>query len=157
NFIQTIPKGGYRLLIPALPVEPANLGNGAASNPASAASSSVAVAAPTASKARWWPWALTVTMAILLLGGAFVTFTWFQRANQLQTSTRVMLAVLPFQNLSSDPDQQFFADGLSAEMIAQLGRLPSDKISVIAWDSMVKFKGQKKTDNQVAWELGANY
>src|SRR5438309_11007374 len=59
---------------------------------------------------------------------------------------RQTLAVLPFQNLSDDPQQGFFADGLTAEMIAQFGRLSSDQLSVIAWSSMLRYKGTHKNE-----------
>ena len=68
-----------------------------------------------------------------------------------------MLAVLPFQNLSNDPDQQYFADGLTAEMISQFGRLPSDRLGVIDWNSMAQYKGSNKDENQIGKELGADY
>src|SRR5947209_490452 len=70
---------------------------------------------------------------------------------------RKTLAVLPFQNLSADPQQSFFADGLTAEMIAQFGRLSSDQLSVIAWSSMIRYKGTPKNEDQIGQELGATY
>src|ERR1700730_5725099 len=44
---------------------------------------------------------------------------------------RVMLAVLPFQNLSGDPQQEYLSDGLTEEVIAQLGRLNPERLGVI--------------------------
>jgi len=68
-----------------------------------------------------------------------------------------MLAVMPFQNLSNDPQQEYFADGLTAEMISQLGRLPSEQLGVIAWNSMIHYKGVKASEDEVGSALGANY
>src|SRR6185437_11862081 len=45
---------------------------------------------------------------------------------------RLRLAVLPFENLSADPEQEFFSDGLTEEMISELGRLNSKRLGVIA-------------------------
>ena len=44
----------------------------------------------------------------------------------------MILAVLPFDNLSRDPDQEFFSDGLTEEMIAQLGKLNPERLTVIS-------------------------
>jgi TolB-like protein/Tfp pilus assembly protein PilF len=68
-----------------------------------------------------------------------------------------MLAVLPFQNLSNDSQQDYFSDGLTAEMISQFGRLPSERLGVIAWNSAEKYKGTDKSPDQIGQELGANY
>jgi TolB-like protein/Tfp pilus assembly protein PilF len=74
------------------------------------------------------------------------------------TSTnRALLAVLPFQNLNNDPAQDYFADGLTAEMISRFGRLPTDRLGVIAWASMMRYKGVRKSEEEVGRELGANY
>jgi DNA-binding winged helix-turn-helix (wHTH) protein len=56
------------------------------------------------------------------------------------SSEKVTLAVLPFENLSGDSDQEYFSDGLTEEMIAQLGRLNPDRLAVIARGSVVKYK-----------------
>ena len=42
-------------------------------------------------------------------------------------------------------------------MISQFGRLPSDRLGVIAWASMAKYKGTAKSEDQIRKELGANY
>jgi TolB-like protein/DNA-binding winged helix-turn-helix (wHTH) protein/Tfp pilus assembly protein PilF len=154
QFIQTIPKGGYRLLIPAVPV---TARNGHPAQMAAAAPASAPATSASSPKSRAW---IFVALALLALVG--VAIVWIvarenRQSSATATNGKVMLAVLPFQNLSTDPDQEFFADGLSAEMISQLGRLPSDKINVIAWNSMIKYKGLKKSDDSIASELGANY
>src|SRR6187397_720116 len=62
-------------------------------------------------------------------------------ASSLAKATRLRLAVLPFANLSEDPAQEYFSDGLTEEMIAQLGSVARGRIGVIArWSSMA-FKG----------------
>src|SRR3984957_18298318 len=69
----------------------------------------------------------------------------------------VILAVLPFDNLSRDPDQEFFSDGLTEEMIAQLGKLNPERLSVIARGSVAKYKGSSVAVNQIGRELHADY
>ncbi|MDB6010103.1 MAG: Adenylate cyclase [Gammaproteobacteria bacterium] len=72
-------------------------------------------------------------------------------------SEKVILAVLPFDNLSRDPDQEFFSDGLTEEMIAQLGKLNPERLTVIARGSVAKYKGSSLAANQIGGELHADY
>jgi TolB-like protein/Flp pilus assembly protein TadD len=68
-----------------------------------------------------------------------------------------MLAVLPFENLSEDERQEYFADGLTEEMTAQLGQLQPAKLGVIARTSTVRYKRTKETAAQIGRELGVDY
>jgi serine/threonine protein kinase/tetratricopeptide (TPR) repeat protein len=65
------------------------------------------------------------------------------------------LAVLPFTNLSPDPDDEYFADGLTDEVITDL--LPMRSLRVIARASMMRYKGTDKEPAAVARELGVRY
>jgi TolB-like protein/DNA-binding winged helix-turn-helix (wHTH) protein/Flp pilus assembly protein TadD len=73
------------------------------------------------------------------------------------SSERAVLAVLPFDNLSHDPDQEFFSDGLTEEMIAQLGKLNPKLLNVIARGSVSRYKSSSLTANQIGRELNADY
>ncbi len=70
---------------------------------------------------------------------------------------KVMLAVLPFDNLSGDPEQEYFSDGLTEEMIAQLGRLQPQRLGVIARTSAMLYKDSEKPIDQIGRELGVGY
>jgi TolB-like protein/DNA-binding winged helix-turn-helix (wHTH) protein/Flp pilus assembly protein TadD len=70
---------------------------------------------------------------------------------------KVILAVLPFDNLSRDPDQEFFSDGLTEEMIAQLGKLNPERLTVISRGSVAKYKDSRLAANQIGRELHADY
>jgi TolB-like protein/DNA-binding winged helix-turn-helix (wHTH) protein/Flp pilus assembly protein TadD len=70
---------------------------------------------------------------------------------------KVILAVLPFDNLSHDPDQEFFSDGLTEEMIAQLGKLNPERLTVISRGSVAKYKDSRLAANQIGGELHADY
>jgi TolB-like protein/DNA-binding winged helix-turn-helix (wHTH) protein/lipoprotein NlpI len=74
-----------------------------------------------------------------------------------RASERAVLAVLPFDNLSHDPDQEFLSDGLTEEMIAQLGKLNPKLLNVIARGSVVRYKNSSLTTNQIGRELNADY
>ena len=69
---------------------------------------------------------------------------------------RIMLAVLPFEDMSPEP-QEWFSDGMTEEMIAQLGRLCPDKLGVIARTSAMHYKSSTKTANQIGRELRVDY
>jgi TolB-like protein/DNA-binding winged helix-turn-helix (wHTH) protein/Tfp pilus assembly protein PilF len=73
------------------------------------------------------------------------------------TGKRTMLAVLPFENLTGDPDQEYFSDGLTEEMITQLGRLDPRQLGVIARTSAMSYKHSSKAVDQIGRELGVNY
>lgn len=66
------------------------------------------------------------------------------------------IAVLPFQNMSSDPDQEYFVDGMVEEIITALARIRW--LFVVARNSSFTYKGQAAVDvKQVGQELGAHY
>jgi len=65
-----------------------------------------------------------------------------------------MLAVLPFQNLSGDPAQDYFVDGMTEEMITQLGGLSPQSLGVIARTSTMQYKASGKSVSEIARELG---
>ena len=70
---------------------------------------------------------------------------------------KLMLAVLPFENLSEDRTQEYFNDGLTEEMITQLSRLNPERLGVIARTSAMKYKGTKKSIKEIGAELGVAY
>ncbi len=69
----------------------------------------------------------------------------------------VMLAVLPFENLSNDVEQEYFSDGLTEETIAHLGQLDPQSMGVIARTSSMVYKRATKTIAEIGQELGVNY
>jgi TolB-like protein/Tfp pilus assembly protein PilF len=71
--------------------------------------------------------------------------------------TRRRLAVLPFDNLSGDPEQEYFSDGLTEEMIAKLGRLHPERLGVLARTTMMKYKGTTKSVSEIDSELNVDY
>jgi TolB-like protein/Tfp pilus assembly protein PilF len=73
------------------------------------------------------------------------------------TGSKKMLLVLPFENLSGDPAQQYFAEGLTEELIAQLGRINPKRLGVIARTSAIQYRGTKKTVSEIAQELKVDY
>jgi TolB-like protein/Flp pilus assembly protein TadD len=70
---------------------------------------------------------------------------------------RAMLAVLPFENLSAGRRYDYFTDGLTEEMIAQLSRLNPERLGVIARTSSMMFKGAHKGIAEIGGALGVDY
>ena len=69
----------------------------------------------------------------------------------------IKLAVLPFENLTGDPNQEYFSDGLTDEMITQLGRLQPDRLRVIARSSAMQYKNREEPLEAMARELGVDF
>jgi TolB-like protein/Tfp pilus assembly protein PilF len=68
-----------------------------------------------------------------------------------------MLAVLPFEDLSGDEEQEYFSDGLTDEMIAQLARLNPQRLGVIARTSAMKYKHADISVDVIGRQLGVSY
>src|SRR4029077_13740581 len=126
KYIETIPKRGYRFVAavhedsePAAPPLP--------SQQASHHVPSTVPVPPGQKRSPWvWPLALLVlTVTAILVARHF----W---PPQNPSPQKAMLAVLPFVNLSGDAHEDYFADGLTEEMIAQLGQLQPAQLGVIA-------------------------
>ncbi|HTX36066.1 MAG TPA: winged helix-turn-helix domain-containing protein [Bryobacteraceae bacterium] len=70
---------------------------------------------------------------------------------------KIRLAVLPFVNLSGDPGQDYFSNGLTEEMITQLGSLEPARLAVIARTSSMQYKDTRKDARRIGRELGVDY
>lgn len=68
-----------------------------------------------------------------------------------------MLAVLPFENLSSDPEQEYFSDGLTEETISYLGRINPERMGVIARTTSMAYKRTRKNIREIGTELRVDY
>src|SRR5215831_4221520 len=68
---------------------------------------------------------------------------------QQAAAERIMLAVLPFENLSGDKNQEYFSDGLTEETITQLGKMSPNRLGVIARTSSMAYKRTDKTIAQI--------
>ena len=71
------------------------------------------------------------------------------------SSRKTTIAVLPFTNMSGDPEQEFFADGLAEDIITELAREPD--LFVIARNSSFAYKGQSTNIRDIGQDLGAHY
>jgi TolB-like protein/DNA-binding winged helix-turn-helix (wHTH) protein/Tfp pilus assembly protein PilF len=148
RFIQTITGRGYRFIA----VEPTI--ESAPQQPISVQPNSTPVMPISKPRNRRWL-VLSLGAVVLIAIG-----TWLLRLLQPRfepTNGRVMLAVLPFQNLTGDPGQEYFNDGLTEEMLTQLGNLDPQHLGVIARTSVMHYKGSQTPLNQIGRELAVQY
>jgi TolB-like protein/tetratricopeptide (TPR) repeat protein len=121
------------------------------------------VAAGTASPWTAWKYQmrrrpLTLGAAALLALAALVVGTNSGGLrDRLAGTPAIKLAVLPFENLTRDPDQEYLSDGLTEDLITQLGRLHPQRLSVIARTSSMRYKGRTVPLDQIGRELGVDY
>jgi TolB-like protein/DNA-binding winged helix-turn-helix (wHTH) protein/Tfp pilus assembly protein PilF len=104
-------------------------------------------------------WLVTTAGLLVLAAGLTVYFfRWSNsRVQARKARVRVMLAVLPFQNLTGDPTQEYFSDGLTEEMISHLGVLDPRGLGVIARTSVMHYKNNQPQLGQIGHELGVQY
>jgi TolB-like protein/DNA-binding winged helix-turn-helix (wHTH) protein/Tfp pilus assembly protein PilF len=72
-------------------------------------------------------------------------------------SEKIMLAVLPFENLTGDPNKEYLADGLTEETISQLGRLNPERMGVIGRTSVMGYKHKDERLDQIGRDLSVQY
>ena len=171
RYIQTVTGKGYRFIAPIVAPAPAEREDAPAARPPAdrppadagtlaADSSSDAALAPAASRntapgrlAR-----LIGAVAVALIAGWGVyLYTVRSHAPVPGPPVRSMLAVLPFANLTGDPEQEYFSDGLTEEMISQLGNLDASHLGVIARTSVMHYKHTEEPLDQIGGELGVQY
>jgi TolB-like protein/DNA-binding winged helix-turn-helix (wHTH) protein/Tfp pilus assembly protein PilF len=161
-FIQTLPRRGYRFVAPVERVERAGRG------PATALRPDVEPPAPLPDS-RIAPGRLSAgsrvaTLGFLLAGMAamavLIAFVAWRRQGP-PAEPRVMIAVLPFEDLSAGPSEPYWSDGLTGELIAQLGRLQPRRLGVIARTSVMSYaldnKGKHRDVAEIGGELGVSY
>jgi TolB-like protein/DNA-binding winged helix-turn-helix (wHTH) protein/tetratricopeptide (TPR) repeat protein len=147
TIIQTIPKRGYRLVARVQPV------NG---TPESSTEDRPETQRAAVNTRKFWMRALAVVAAALLLVflGADIR-GWRSRLEGRSGAAQIhSLAVLPLQNLSADPAQEYFSDGMTDALITDLAQSGSWK--VISRTSTIQYKGTKKPLPEIARELNVD-
>ncbi|HXO06232.1 MAG TPA: winged helix-turn-helix domain-containing protein [Candidatus Sulfotelmatobacter sp.] len=99
--------------------------------------------------------ALAASAVILVIVAGYMS--WRHFADTPPTPQKVMLAVLPFENLTGDPDKEYLADGLTEELISQLGRLNPEQLGVIARTSVMGYKNKNESLDKIGRDLSVQY
>jgi TolB-like protein/Flp pilus assembly protein TadD len=113
-----------------------------------------AVAAPKPNRRYFW-----AIFPLLLIALAVASYWALRNQSRARISSpaRIMLAVLPFQNLTGDASQDFVSDGLTEELSTQISQLQHDRLGVIARTSAMTYKNTSKPVSEIARELGVDY
>jgi class 3 adenylate cyclase/TolB-like protein/Tfp pilus assembly protein PilF len=125
--------------------------------------------APVAFGGWSWSWSMrTKAGAAIALGVILGAVAWFalfsdgriiafgaRASKPIPTSAIPMIAVLPFANQTGDEQQDYFADGVTEEVIDALGRF--NTLRVIGRNAVLRFKKRPPTQEEIKSELGANY
>ncbi len=147
RFVETLPRRGYRFIAPVERVAPPPPVD---EKPTVAAP--VVESAPPPRRRRLGAAAgIAAALALGLYAAHALT------AQGHAASERIGIAVLPFDNLSGDPQQDVVCDALADELITQLGRRRPERLAVIARTSSMAYKGSKKTVSEVGRELAIDY
>jgi TolB-like protein/DNA-binding winged helix-turn-helix (wHTH) protein len=166
RYIITLPGRGYRFAERVRTVFEEEEGDAEAKYPAPSTSvveqvmansqnGALAPAPQSVHSSRAWVVSLLALFVLLLAGDIYLQRT---RGRSRGVATqRVMLAVLPFANLSNDPAQEYFSDGLTEETITDLGELNPERLGVIARTSAMTYKHTAKTVSQIGRELGVDF
>jgi len=146
RYVQTVVGRGYRF-IPDIHEVAADAAASAETLPAA----TVAAPRPVSGMRRIWIGAALLLAAVLVVLSMSGWRNW--RFSPAAPPIR-SLAVLPLENLSADPAQEYFADGLTDEVITQLARRGS--LRVISRTSVMHYKATKKTIPEIARELNVD-
>jgi adenylate cyclase len=124
--------------------------------------STAAALEPRGVSRRWPAVAAVIVIAVLAAGTYFWRTGLASRMlgvsvaeNKLATAPRISIVVLPFANLSGDPEQDYFADGITDDLTTDLSHLPDS--FVIARNTAFTFKGKPIDVEQLGRELGVRY
>ena len=116
---------------------------------------------------QWQKVALTIGVALLQVAGGLVVKKYFDRPPTPPVATasvqkaalplpdKPSIAVLPFENMTGDPKQEYFTDGFTEQIITSLSKIPA--LFVISRNSTFSYKGKPVKVQQVSEELGVRY
>jgi TolB-like protein/DNA-binding winged helix-turn-helix (wHTH) protein/Tfp pilus assembly protein PilF len=161
HFLQTITGRGYRFIAPVEEASASPAIENAVSQRTAIAESLIAKEiSPDRTLQRRSPgvWLVLLGISVALIAALGAYFQWSRsRARPQPPGERLMLAVLPFENLTGDAAQDYFSDGLTEEMISHLGSLEPEQLGVIARTSVMHYKHSQAPLEQIGRELGVQY
>ncbi len=164
RYIETLARRGYRLMLPVQYLESApetawekdreRRERSAAEMSENTARVQEKVQRQISS--HWWKAAVALASVVILVGAGYISWRHFRDITPPR-SQKIRLAVLPFQNLTGDPNKDYLADGLTEEMISQLGRLNPEQLGVIARTSVMGYKHKDVRLDQIGRDLSVQY
>jgi TolB-like protein/DNA-binding winged helix-turn-helix (wHTH) protein/Flp pilus assembly protein TadD len=159
RFIETLPKRGYRFIADvsvlganAHPKRPESVsGDLPAPEPGRNLQGAGLAVAP--KRRLWLTRGVIVALALVIIIGLSIVSVWLFRSRGAPAEIR-SLAVLPLENLSGDASQNYFADGMTDELITDLAQIGA--LRVISRTSVMVYKGARKPLPQIARELNVD-
>ena len=151
RYIETLPKRGYRLVVPI--AKP----NGV--EPEATESQSTQPKPDRGRSPSHHRILVRVVAGILTAVLGLGVWMLLKRLHPAPTAVpaRLMLAVLPFRNLSGNPAEDYVSEGTTEEMITQLGRMDPQGLGVIARTSVMKYKNTDEDTRAIGKELNVDY
>src|SRR6266436_9953304 len=158
KYIETLARRGYRLIAP---VEWQQNSTPAQDTLGSLAETLPRIEGPMGEREpgapkHWGKAAVVAACVVILVVAGYMTWRHF-RATARGRSEKIMLAVLPFENLTGDPTKEYLADGLTEETISELGRLKPEQLGVIARTSVMGYKHKDTRLDQIGRDLSVQY
>jgi TolB-like protein/DNA-binding winged helix-turn-helix (wHTH) protein/Flp pilus assembly protein TadD len=156
RFIETLPKRGYRFIAdvsisesgpPLVRPEPGR-------TEVSGDQFQDVSSAPTSERVLWLKARNAIVLALILILPVLVILLFRSRNRPPATGTIRSIAVLPLENLSSDAAQDYFADGMTDQLITDLAQISA--LRVISRTSAMSYKGARKTLPEIARELNVD-
>ena len=161
RYILTVQGQGYRFLVPV--TETANCGavmeapeiDGLVLTPS--VGSDPEIQSHPRPALHWRLAFIASGVVALVVVATFAVWIWRSRRGPVDQPHKTMLAVLPFENFTGDAGQEYFSDGLTEEMISQLGDLNPSHLGVIARTSVMHYKHSQESIAQIGKDLGVQY
>jgi TolB-like protein/DNA-binding winged helix-turn-helix (wHTH) protein/tetratricopeptide (TPR) repeat protein len=162
RYVETLPRRGYRFIgslsdASTSKAEPA-VAESVVEGQSSAAKEGVAtgVSAVSGARSRWVLWAMAgVAVALLVLLAGLNAGGWRLRFWATAAPVHIRaIAVLPLENLSGDPAQEYFTDGMTDALVTELAQISS--LRVISRTSVMRYKGTRKPLPDIAKELNVD-
>jgi TolB-like protein/DNA-binding winged helix-turn-helix (wHTH) protein/Flp pilus assembly protein TadD len=157
RFVETLPRRGYRFLAPVESVKADEdipvVSEVPPEKPVSATEEPPHLEDDRTLEPVHWLLAHKKSVFALLLVLA-ILMAWMLRPKNSQSPAIRSLAVLPLENLSGDPSQDYFSDGMTDELITELGQISG--LRVISRTSIMTYKGARKPLPQIARELNVD-
>jgi TolB-like protein/Tfp pilus assembly protein PilF len=161
RFLETLPRRGYRFIAAVESIAPTSPQDSKpqvedfSTTPPSAASDEVAAplkSSKSSLRARPWIVVGAVVAALFALLATLNTGNLRHRLLRVGAARRIQsIAVLPLENLTSDPSQEYFADGMTDELITQLAQIGG--LRIISRTTAMQYKGTRKSVPEIGREL----
>jgi TolB-like protein/DNA-binding winged helix-turn-helix (wHTH) protein len=154
QYIETVPRHGYRFTAEVREIGRVATDSSFAAGPTPSPQPSVGFSESVRPRGRFTGLIYAVAALALFLAALISMLPVWTARHSAVAEPIDSLAVLPLQNLSADPAQEYFADGMTEALITDLAKIP--RLKVISRTSIMQYKNSHKKLPQIARELGVD-